>query len=561
MVLEGPAGNEPTENELERLTTRELSQGFRLACQLRVEGAIEISIPPEGLASRVAFQTAGIETKLPRLQPAIKKYYVEVAEPSFQSLEPDAERLVQSLRRYNFRRLHFSVQTVLNVPDTLRKAGWKVTVVIQNDRDILAVEEGDTRYACYGLAIDVGTTKIACHLVDLLTGESVAASGKINPQVSYGSDILSRITYASNSAEHRHELKAKVLHEINELIAELCTKSAVDPNHIYAATIVGNTAMHHLLLGICPAYLSESPYVPAIKAPMEIRADDLGLGIQPQANVHFLPLIAAFVGADCVAAILATRLFSQRNYCLLLDIGTNTEVVLGNRDRIVSCSCASGPAFEGGHVKQGMQASEGAIEHVTIDPETLHVCFQTVGNGAPRGLCGSGIIDTVAQMLRTGLIDVKGMMKHDEQTGRVRINEDGEAEFVLSEEPAEIVISQKDVAAIQLAKAAVFTAITILMREMQISVKQIVRVYIAGAFGASIDPANAITIGLIPPVPLASVRNVGNAAGTGARIALVSTKQMQLCKTISNRVEYVELAAHPDFHPTFFEALRFPVLS
>lgn len=549
--------NRPTEAEKKNFSTQELSSGVRLACQVKVQENIEVYIPKESVVTRVRLQTEGIETKV-KPSPLVKKSYVELSKPTLQSFQPDLERLLSTLREYKVQPSYVSPEILRILPETLRDANWKVTATTWNNREILDVEEGNTGRFCYGLAVDVGTTKIASYLLNLTTGETVAISSIVNPQVSYGEDVITRITYAVKGEKERGELQGIVVDGINQLITESHLKYGIDPCHIYEATLVGNTAMHHLLLGINPKYLALSPYVPAAKGSLNLKAKELDFDINPNANVYFLPVIAGFVGSDCVADILATGLFKEKDSCLLLDIGTNTEVVVGNRRRLLACSCASGPAFEGGHIKHGMKASGGAIESVRIDPETLEVSFRTIDNIKPKGLCGSGIIDSIAEMFKAGIIDENGTIKR-EAGSHVRINKDGELEFVLTQASTrDIIITQGDVREIQLAKGAIRAGISILMQEMGIQPKQIEHVYIAGSFGTYINPVSAKAIGMMPDVHLNIIASVGNAAGSGARMALVSGKARKICEKISSSVEYVELAAHPDFHSVFTKSLCFP---
>jgi uncharacterized 2Fe-2S/4Fe-4S cluster protein (DUF4445 family) len=398
-------------------------------------------------------------------------------------------------------------------------------------------------------------------MVNLLTGETVATSSLVNPQVSHGEDVMTRIQHAMKGGKEREEIQGKIVDGLNRLVAECCAKCGVEPHHVYEATIVGNTAMHHLLLGVNPTYLALSPYVPAVKGSLNVKAKVLDLGVNPEANVHLLPLIAGFVGSDCVANILATGIFEGGGHRLLLDIGTNTEVVIGNKDRLLTCSCASGPAFEGAHIKHGMKASGGAIESVKIDPDSLDVLLKTIEDVEPKGLCGSGIVDAVAEMLKAGIISKEGTIRLGIESPRVRKNDSGEREFVIRAGKGgtrDIVITQRDVREIQLAKGAIRTGIDILMQEMGVEPEQIERVYLAGAFGTYINSASAKAIGMIPDFPQTIITSVGNAAGTGARMALISGRAREMCAEISKNVEYVELGVHPDFQSVFIRSLNFP---
>lgn len=560
IITEGHANiGELTKAEQKHLTRQELSAGFRLACQVTVLGEVEVIVPKETMPVQLRLQTEGIDAKT-EILPLVKKTYLEMPKPTLRSLKPDLERLLSALCRGDAGQVAVSTRVLSRLPDVLRRSGWKVTATIWSDQEILDVEGGDTSKSVYGFAVDIGTTKVACYLVSLLTGETVAVSSMINPQVQHGEDIIERLTYAMKGESERAELTRLIRKGISRLVAECCSKSEVNPDHIYEATVVGNTAMHHMFLGIAPNYLAVSPYVPAVKQPLNVQANELGIEINPHAKIHFLPLIAGFVGSDAVADILATGIYNKKELSLLLDIGTNTEIVLGNQQRIVACSCASGPAFEGAHIKDGMKASSGAIESCRIDPATRKISFRTVDGVAPRGLCGSGIVDAVAQMLGAGLIDENGTILAD--APYVRSGESGQREFLIVRTsegyPRDIAVTQKDIREVQLAKGAVQTGISVLMKTVRIEPRQLRHVYLAGAFGTCIGPASAKKIGMIPEVPLGIIRKVGNAAGTGARMALISSKARQLCASISSKAQYVELAAHKDFRSTFMRSLSFP---
>ncbi len=552
--------SKPSATEKAYIQPEDLARGVRLACQATLNGSVKIHVPPESLARDISLGTTGPETTI-RPFPAIKKYYSAMTGPSFHDLKPDTERLVTSLQKQGLRPRHVSPSILALLPDTLRESGWGVTATIQDKHNIIDVETGDCRDDCYGLAIDLGTTKIGGSLVDLITGKRVTVFGDANPQIPYGEDVLSRIHYAAKGDEERKFLQKTVINSINQLILEACRKSNIDTRHIYEATLVGNSAMHHLFLGISTVHLAESPYVPAVKGPLDIRARDLGLNINSEGNIHTLPLITGFVGSDCLAGVLATGMYKEKKMCLLLDIGTNTEVVLGNRDRMVACSCASGPAFEGAHIKHGMKAAKGAIECVGIDKQSNKIYTQTIRDAAPAGLCGSGIIDCVAEMCRSNIIDDQGMFTQESDFASVRRSAEGMWELVIAQNEKsgqDIVVTQQDVNEIQLSKAAVLTGISILMQELHVTPDQIEKVYIAGAFGSTLNPINAKRIGMIPDIPVERIKSTGNTAMTGAQMALISTRSRRKSQRVSKQLEYLELATHPDFQSFFVNSLRFP---
>jgi uncharacterized 2Fe-2S/4Fe-4S cluster protein (DUF4445 family) len=402
-----------------------------------------------------------------------------------------------------------------------------------------------------GLAVDLGTTKIAAYLVDMETGDPLAAEGIMNPQIAYGEDVMSRISYAMGNGGAR--LRQVVTEGLNELIEKLCS----EPERIVEMTLVGNTAMHHLFVGLPVRQLGLAPYLPAVQISLDVKARDLGLHVAPGAYVHLLPNVAGFVGADHVAMILATGIHRTDRVIVGLDIGTNTEVILAHRGKMRSASCASGPAFEGSRIKHGMRAASGAIEKVRVLDSQAKV--QTVDDAPPIGLCGSGIVDAIAELRRIGLINRRGRLGDDPGVRPV----DNTREFILvagerSGTGQDITITQKDISEIQLAKAAIRTGIEALLDEEGIGWEEVEEVIIAGAVGTTIDPASAIAIGMFPPLSLERFRQVGNAAGVGARLALVSRSQRAEAEEIARRVRYLELMTQPGFASRFARAMYLP---
>jgi len=405
-----------------------------------------------------------------------------------------------------------------------------------------------------GLAIDLGTTKVAGYLVDLNDGRTLAANGIMNPQISYGEDIISRINRVVKSPDESVRLQKLAVDAINKLCTELCAEAGAKPEEIVEAVVVGNTAMHHLFLRLPVKQLALSPFVPAVSRALEVKAGELGLNIAPGAYVYLLPNIAGFVGADHVSMLLATDAWQAKKIAVALDIGTNTEVSLICKGKITTTSCASGPAFEGGHIKYGMRASTGAIERLRIDGGKIQ--YQTIDGASPVGICGSGILDALAQLYVAQIIDEGGRIMDNRP--RVRTYK-GQHEFVLvsKEErkgkPA-ITITQTDIRELQLAKAAIRTGIQILLETSGCAEDDIKQMIIAGAFGTYVDISSAVTIGMLPPLPLSRFRQVGNAAGTGARLALISLKSRAKAQAVASRVSYIELASNPSFQPTFMQA-------
>jgi len=548
--------------EKEKLTSDELSAGYRLACQTSVKGSLIVRIPEESRTGKQRLQIEGIETPV-RLEPLVRKYFVRLPKPTLEDPRSDLDRLLEELRkRYDIKNLKAEYGVIKTLPSALRKAAWEVTATIFNDDRIIDVEPGDTTDRIFGYAVDIGTTKLAGYLLDLNTGKVIAVKPLMNPQIPFGEDVITRITYAMKGPKALKELQTVVVDGINQILEDVCDRVEVDPEKVYEMTAVGNTAMHHLFLNINPKHLALSPYAPVIRESADINAKEVGIKINPNGNIHVLPVIAGFVGADSVADILATEIYKRDELCLALDIGTNTEVVLGNKDWMLACSCASGPAFEGAHIKHGMRAASGAIEKVTIDPESLEVKYKTVDDAKPCGICGSAIVDIPAELLKAGIIDVAGKINRDLDSSSLREKE-GILEFVLAWKEASsigqnIVITQKDLIEIQLAKAAIHTGTVTLMKEAGIKEGDIDVVFIAGAFGSYIDPENARTIGMYPEVPLEKVNVVGNAAGTGARMALVSKTVRETAEEISEKVRYIELANDPDFRKELMNSYYIP---
>ena len=557
----GESLGELTCSERDLLTEREVGQGYRLACQVYVKESLVVRIPEEsGLRIRQV-QSTGLEKKT-RLNPSVRKVHVIVPEPTISDILPDRERLIRALGRTGeLQRLCIDADLLPALPRILRECEWNVTAVLPTHDQICALERGDTSSQLYGYAVDIGTSKLVGVLVDLATGEALSTLFVENPQLVYGEDIMSRMSYAMKARENSVELKSSVLSAINQLLERSCADAGITPTQVYELVIVGNTAMHHFLLGIESRYLALSPYVPGVKEALDLHAKGVGIAAHPHANVHVLPLIAGYVGADAVADILASGMRAADELSLLLDIGTNTELFVGNRNDIVSCSCASGPAFEGAHIRQGMKAVHGAIERVRVDPATLNVEYETVGGEKPVGICGSGILDAVAELLRCRLIDSKGRFQ---KINNKRASElSGDRAFVLAwgEETSAgdpIMITQKDIGEVQLAKAAIHAGCAILMRRVGLKTSELKHVYIAGSFGNYVNPSSAKLLGLIPEVPSEIITFVGNTAIAGAKMCLSSMEARNEAKEIAETVRYIELGADPEFSKEFAASMYLP---
>jgi len=538
-----------TEKERELLSSEEIAHGYRLACLTKVYEAVKAEIPLESMVVSQRLQLAGKEREVV-VDSVVKAYNVLLSPPSLRDIRSDQIRLIDYLaENYGLKDIEIDISVQRQLPSLLRANGWQARIGLRGREMVMA---GSLGSRLLGLAVDLGTTKIAAYLTDLETGDVLAAKGVVNPQIVYGEDVISRIFYAT---ENGGEMLSQVVTEgLNKLIEELCAEVGFTTKDIVEAVVVGNTAMHHLFLGLPVKQLGLAPYLPAISDSVNIKARDIGLGIAPSAYVFLLPNIAGFVGADHVAMLLATELYNTKKAMLGLDIGTNTEISLAAHGNLKSCSCASGPAFEGAHIKNGMRATEGAIEKVKI--VGFSVDFQTIGDKPPIGLCGSGILDAVAQLREAGIVDQLGRLQ---EHPCVRNTKNGQ-EFVLvpkekSGTGKDITLTEQDICEIQLAKGAIAAGMNILLTEANISWEEIDEVVIAGAFGSYIDVASAIKIGMFPPLPQERFSQVGNAAGVGAKLALISKKQRRLAAHIARKVEYVELTNHPRYPRIFANAL------
>jgi len=519
-----------------------------------------IGVPRESQVDQQRLLLRGLERKI-ELAPAVKKVTVRLPKPTLQDVKSDTDRLTEALKSEAGFKPRVDYETLKVIPHALRKADWTVAVTLWRDQEMISVEPGPSQ-GLYGFAVDVGTTKLAGYLVDLNTGKIVATASMMNPQVSYGEDGISRIQYVMDDEKNLTRLQETVIEGVNQLIAQACENSGISPELICDVTFAGNTAMHHILLGIPPNFVAAMPYPAALQSAVDVKARDLSLKVNRGAYIHALPTIAGFVGGDAVADVLATKLCEAEELSMLIDIGTNTEIVLGNKLHLTACSCASGPAFEGAHIKFGMRAATGAIEHVWINPRTLEVGYRTIGDAKPHGLCGSAVVDITAEMLKVGLVNNGGRLNTELNTPRLRKGEKS-AEFVIAWKDeasieGDIVVTQGDIREIQLAKAAIYTGASILMKQMQVHREEIQKIFLAGAFGNYVDPQNARIIGMYPDVPLERVQFVGNTAGSGARMALLSIDARQTAEEIAKNVEYVELGADPNFQSEFLKATYLP---
>jgi uncharacterized 2Fe-2S/4Fe-4S cluster protein (DUF4445 family) len=538
--------SEPTLAEEEILTPDELEAGYRLACLTYPRSDCKVQVPPESLSTPMRTQVEGLEFEAV-VEPTLRSVNVQLQPPSLSHPQADAESLLGLLNQ-STDLIADTVDLALlrELSTNLRDWNWRGQAHLR-DREVIAFTPAQT--PPLGLAVDLGSTGIAGYLVDLQSGQTLAAKGMMNPQISYGEDIVSRCTYAMKSTEAARRMQSLVVEGLNELATELCAEVGTAPQQILEAVIVGNTAMHHLLLGLPVRQLVAAPFVPAVVSSLELKAREIGLGIAPGAYLHLLPNIAGFVGADHVAMQLAWAADWSDQTVLALDIGTNTEIsLLRPAGAISTLSCASGPAFEGYHIKDGTRAKPGAIERIQLSDGEIQ--YKTIEDAPPAGICGSGILDAVAQLHLAGMLAENGRMQLE---GHPRVRQQGDQrEFVLVEadqqtERKEIIVTQADIREIQLAKSAIQTGIQVLVAESGLSLEAVDKVIIAGAFGSYIDVANAMAIGMLPALPLDRFTQVGNAAGAGAKLALLSRSKRAEAELLHGRVNYLELAKYPRF--------------
>jgi uncharacterized 2Fe-2S/4Fe-4S cluster protein (DUF4445 family) len=503
-----------------------------------------------------------------RQDPLIKKIYLALNPPTMADNMADYERVSNAIlqREAGIKDMQPGYRILKQIPSMLREANWRVTATVARRKSIaelVQIEKGDTSRRNYGVAIDVGTTTIVAHLVDLTTSQMLDVQAKYNSQMRFGEDYIARIMYAvQNNA--LDQLQATLVGDINELIQALVTTSEVSLNDVTGVLCSGNTAMLHFLLGLDPSRIRSEPYIPSVNFIPPIRAAEVGIRINSRGLLYCLPSVAAYVGSDITAGATAIRLDKTEKTCLFVDIGTNGEVVLGNRHWMVCCSCSAGPAFEGSGVKHGMRAARGAIEKLTLSRDgRFNVEYETIGHKKPLGICGSGLLDCLAEMFRAGVIDRSGTIQESIRTPRVRRSGDGVPEFVLVPKPdsgldTEIVITQHDIQNLMRSKAAVYAAISVLLHSMDMQPDKIEQVYLAGGFGNYLDLRSALTIGMLPDIPVSRIKFVGNTSARGAIMALLSVEAFDTVEKIASQMTYFDLMGNPHFMEEFVSANFLP---
>ena len=532
------------------LTARQLSEGYRLACGAVADHSTQIFIPPDSLPGGQVLQTASGTAAL-SLDPVIRQRTLQLQPASLGDQQADFERLQAGMQDIQ---LTASLETLRDLPQVLRSSDWQVNLVLRGNR--LQHVTARPIHPLAGLAVDLGSTKLACYLLDLESGRRLAVKGLPNPQIIYGEDIMTRLAYAQQGGEETRELHYLLAQAIQQALEDLCKQSQLDPAQVAEVCLVGNTAMHHFCLGLPSGGLAVSPFVPAVSGALQTPAAHIGLRGMPGMLTYTPPVIAGFVGSDHLAFLLACGFAEDQRVRLGIDIGTNTEIALQKGERILSVSTASGPAFEGAHIRFGMRAAPGAIEHIHLDDKGRFRC-EVIGGTAPSGICGSGILDALGELRAGGLLNHRGRL--DKAHPLVELDAQGKpfvtlAAGVHANRP--ITLSQGDIDQVLLAKGAIRAGIDVLMDALRVSAQDIDEVLIAGAFGSYMLPEQAIRIGMLPEISLERIRAVGNAAGLGAQMMLVSQSARRQAEALAARIEYLELTLYPDFEVFYANGIR-----
>jgi len=559
-----------------RLTQQQLSEGYALACQTVIESDLVVAIPPQEIvAHALANEKAAIAVSLPegaddwRSHPWVARYPLNITPPSLDDNTNDWDRLLRELESaHGISRLRANLPIMQSLPRALRNTNWQPIAVLERatwEEEAPAPRLVDlwppSDAHLLGAAIDIGTTSNVVYLVDLEDGRALDMASSYNGQLVCGEDVISRIIYARREGGLAH-LQRLVLGTLNELLDELTRRNGVEPRQIVRLSVAGNTTMIHLFLGIDPEFIRLEPYIPAVNHPLPVRARDLGLHVNPEAQVDCLPGVGAYVGADITAGVLSSEMYRTEKLTLFIDIGTNGEIVLGNADWLISCACSAGPAFEGAGVQSGMRAIPGAIDEVWINPHTFEPTIRTIGDQPPRGICGSGMISLLAEMFLTGVIDKAGRLNQGLPTPRIRNGEHGPEYLLVAGDPEQeipdVVLTEVDIANLIRAKGAIYAGFSILTRSVGISLADVEEVLIGGSFGKYINIEKAITIGLLPDMPWERFRYLGNTSVRGAYQALLSPDLRRQAAEIARRMTYLELSADNSFMEEFTSALFLP---
>lgn len=561
-IVEGPTPP-PTVQDTVQLGHEEVRDRFRLACQTKLVDDLAVKPTPPKAESGYKILEGAAATTAMALDSGVEKLLIEAKPPKSEHHQTSDLEEVFSALGDHLKTREAAAELTRDLPAKLRAENGRLTATLFRGR-LVDIEVGDARGKAYGVAFDIGTTSIVGSLLDLATGEQLASVGCVNPQAPFGGDLMSRIAFAQFKPKNLQMLRAKALNALNDLIKQACEKADVPAEHVYKIVVVGNTCMHHILLGIDVSYLGLAPYAPVVRAAQTLPAAELPLKAAPRAHVCTLPILAGFVGADAMACVLATRIYDSEQIRALVDIGTNGEMVMGSRDRLIACSAPAGPAFEGAQIRHGMRGALGAIERVAIDED---VRCGVIGGDAAVGICGSGLIEACARMSEAGVLNAAGAITRKTEAlppaiaRRVTSGEGGQ-EFVLvwgaeSGKDENITLTQGDIRQLQLAKSAIHSGVAMLQSEMGVGGDEICELMLCGGFGNYVDLESAVRIRLLPEMPLERITYFGNAALMGAQMALLSETELERSEALIDRIEHVALAARPDFQDLFIDGMGF----
>jgi len=543
----------------------QIMKGYVLACQTRIHDDLEIIIPAESRVDASKIMTGGESQTTAELElnPLVKKFYLALSAPTVEDNVPDVERIARELRKeLGWHTFDIPLDCLQTLSTKLRENDWKVTVTVAKHGEnyrILQIDPSNTTQSHYGLAVDVGTTTVVAQLLDLNTGEVLDVEGCHNKQAGFGEDVISRVIFACGKGG-LDPVQQAVVKNINTLIAKLVKKRGISREKIDVIVAAGNTTMSHLLLGLIPCSIRLDPYVPTTDEFPKIRASEIGIRINPRGILEVMPCVASYVGGDIVAGVLASGISEHEEVKCLIDIGTNGEIAIGNQDWLVCCSASAGPAFEGGGTRCGMRATDGAIEKVVVGDGELH--YETIGGKKPRGICGSGLIDCIYELVRNNIIGQDGKFHRQREDARLDV-EDGIPEYIIAyadetETAANVVITESDIDNLIKSKGAVFAAIKSLMDYIGLGFDMIDTLYVAGGFGSFLNIEKSVAIGLLPDIPLEKIKFIGNSSLTGARACLLSESAFETCLNISRSMTNIELSTHQPFTDEYIAALFLP---
>lgn len=562
----------PSLHGVRNLSSTEIEQGYRLSCQLKVHQDMVVEIPPGSrFFGEQILTVGGAAAPITDLDPDVRQYYCQLPLPEIHDQASDFDRLARTLGPHA-PNLTAGLDQLRELADVLRENDFRVTATVSGNR-LVKTEVGNTRGAIFGLAYDIGTTTVVGYLIDLTTGKELALASRSNPQAAFGHDVLARGDYADKGPEQRHELQELIVGCMQEIAEECCEKARTPIEHVYEVTFGGNTIMTHLVFALNPRHITVSPFTPIWSRAFRVPAEEIGLKLSRWATVYSLPSVGGYVGGDITAGMLACDLDRREDLTLFVDVGTNGEILLGNRSRLISCAAPAGPAFEGAKISCGLRAMSGAIDKVSFNEETQDLDLHIIGHHPPRGVCGTGLIDAVATFLKSGMVDPGGRVLEPDEAReklppklaeRILPNENGSDILLVPKAKTldrrrDLTLTQRDIRELQLAKGAIRAGVDMALKVYEVQGSDVTKVMIAGGFGNYINPAAAMAIGLFPPdITIDKLEFVGNSAAVGAKMCLVDRTQRQRAERLSRETEYIELSGRKDFADVFMTAMLFP---